>query len=217
MLRSTGVRGVASRLCVLLLLGPGSAASQPLQQVPDGLSASQYYELGKQYKAAGWPEQAREALTRSMKADPQGVGKKADIYLRAYIPRDPVPAFAVQMNIDGYNKMAQGDQAGAIRAFRECIDLFPRFEWPYGNLGSIYTEQGRTKEAKEILEKAVTINPSYVNGWLHLVEANLKDRDLKAARDAVQTALQLDPENPYAQLLLQLITAQQALAFDNIA
>jgi predicted Zn-dependent protease len=145
--------------------------------VPEGLTAAQYLDLGKQYKAVGWPEQARGALTRSIKADPDGVGKKAETYLRAYVPRDRVPDAAVEMNILGYNLLARGDQAGAIQAFQDCITQFPNFEWPYGNLGSIYVKQGRTQEAKDILQKALTINPSYVNGWIHLAEARLKEGD----------------------------------------
>lgn len=172
----------ATALCVLLAITVGRAAAQPPHQVPDGLSAAQYLDLGKQYKEAGWPEQARDALNRSIKADPEGIGKKAQIYLRAYIPRLPVPDVAAQKNITGYNQMARGDRAGAIRTFEECILQFPDFEWPYGNLGFIYTQQGRTKEARDVLQKALAINPSYVNGWLHMAQAKLKDGDVKGAR-----------------------------------
>lgn len=182
MLPPTTLPSFAVAQCLILALTIGNVAAQPAYQVPDGLSAAQYFELAKQYKAAGWPEQAREALTRSIKADPQGIGKKAQIYLRAYIPRLPVPDVAAQKNITGYNQMARGDRAGAIRTFEECILQFPDFEWPYGNLGFIYTQQGRTKEARDVLQKALAINPSYVNGWLHMAQAKLKDGDVKGAR-----------------------------------
>jgi Tfp pilus assembly protein PilF len=209
MLPPTRLHTFAIAQCLLLALTIGTVAAQPAYQVPDGLSAAQYFELGKQYKAAGWPEQAREALTRSIKADPDGIGKKAQIYLRAYVPRYPVSNAAVQKNVTGYNQLARGDLAGAIRTFQECMQEFPNFEWAYGNLGSIYTQQGRTSEAKDILQKALTINPSYVNGWVHMAEANLRSGDLKGARDAAEMALQIDPENEGAQLLLRHITAKQ--------
>src|SRR5260370_23231543 len=107
MLLPVRVRSFTIAQCLLLAMTIGSVAAQPVYQVPHGLSAAQYFELGKQYKAAGWPEQARDALTRSINADPQGIGKKAQIYLRAYIPRDPVSNAAVQQNIAGYNQMAR--------------------------------------------------------------------------------------------------------------
>ena len=143
---------IVTFLCVLLAFTLERAAAQPADVVPEGLTAAQYLDLGKQYKAAGWPEQARDALTRSIKADPEGAGKEAAIYLRAYIPRYRVPNVAVQMNVRGYNQLARGDQAGAVRTFQDCIAQFPDFEWPYGNLGSVYVEQGRIQEAKDILQ-----------------------------------------------------------------
>ena len=193
---------VATALCVLLAFTSELAAAQPADIVPEGLTAAQYLDLGKQYKAAGWPEQARDALTRSIKADPEGVGKKAAIYLRAYIPRYRVPDVAVQMNVRGYNQLARGDRAGAVRTFQDCIAQFPDFEWPYGNLGSVYVEQGRIQEAKDVLQKALTINASYVNGWLHLATARLKDGDLNGAHEAARMAQQIDPDNPLAKLIL---------------
>ena len=69
--------------------------------------------------------------------------------------------------------------------------------------------QGRTKEAEAFLQKALTINPSYVNGWLHLAEAKVRDGDLKGARYAAERALRVDPESVPAQLLLRRITAQR--------
>jgi tetratricopeptide (TPR) repeat protein len=93
--------------------------------------------------------------------------------------------------------------------FKSAFNSFQTSNEPYGNLGSIYTQQGRTKEAKELLRKALTINPSYVNGWIHMAEANLREGDVKAARHAAQMALQLDPDNAPAKFLLQRITAQQ--------
>lgn len=60
----------------------------------------------------------------------QGIGRKAQTYPSAYIPREPVSDSAVMKNIAGYNQMARGDQAGAVQTFQECIQQFPRFEWP---------------------------------------------------------------------------------------
>jgi tetratricopeptide (TPR) repeat protein len=199
------VPNFAAAICVLLAITIGPVAAKPPYQVPEGMSAAQYLDLGKEYKASGWTEQARDALNRSIKADPEGIGKKAETYLRAYLPRYPVPAVAVQKNIAGFNQLARGDQEGAIRTFQECILQFPDFEWPYGNLGSVYVQQGRTKEARDILEKALAINPSYVNGWLHLAEAKLKDGDLKGAHEAARMAQQADPDNLLAKLLPFLV------------
>ncbi len=177
------------------LLGP------PPREVPVGLTADKYFELGKKYKQVGWTEQSRDSLTRSTKLDPNGVGKSAELFLHAYVPRYPVVEEAVHKNIVGFNQMASGNNDAAITTFKECIKEYPNFEWPYGNLGSVYTRTGKIAEAKDVLTKAVTINPDYVNGWVHLAEANLKDGDYAGARESLSKASAADPESPLVKLL----------------
>jgi len=171
------------------------------QQVPEGKTAAEYYEMGQLYKKAGWTEQSRDCLNRSIKADPRGVGKEAKVFLECYIPKYPVTPDAVQMNVMGYNQMAQNDLAGAEKTFQDCIKKYPKFEWPYGNLGMLYSQQGKQKEARQTLQKVLGMNPSYVNGWIHLAEACQKDNDMAGAKEAVARVLQLDPSNSAARRL----------------
>ena len=189
-------------VCLLaaLVWGPVKAQGLP-QQVPEGKTAAEYLEMGKLYKKGGWTEQARDALNRSIKADPGGVGKEARVYLECYIPRYPVSPEAVQLNIAGYNQMVQNDLVGAEKTFLECNRKYPKFEWPYGNLGLVYTQQGKLKEARRALQKSLSLNPSYVNGWLHLAEVCQQGSDSAGAREAVNKVLQLDPSNSSARRL----------------
>lgn len=187
---------------ILASLAMSLALAQPLpQQVPQGKSAAEYFDLGKAYKGAGWTEQAREALQLSVKADPKGVGKQAQAYLDCYIPRFPVSQEAVQRNVEGYNQMVSNDLAGAEKTFLDCIRRYPRFEWPMGNLGMLYTQQGKTAQAEKVLRQALTLNPNYVNGWIHLAEACQKAGDKAGAQQAIGEALRLDPQNGGARAL----------------
>ena len=169
------------------------------EKVPDGKTPSEYYEMAQQYKRSGWTEQARDALNRSIKADPGGVGRQAKVYLDCNIPRYPAEPAAVQLNIAGYNQMATGDFKSAEGTFKDCIRRYPKFEWPYGNLGLVYIELGQLKEARQVLQKSLDINPSYVNGWVHLAEACLKDNDKAGAKSAISQALRCDPGSSSAR------------------
>jgi tetratricopeptide (TPR) repeat protein len=173
-----------------------------LHLVPSGQSAAQYYQLGVKYKGAGWTEQARDSLNRAIKLEPQGVdGKRATIFLHAYLPRYAVQQEAVQMNIIGFNQAAGGHNEQAIQTYERCIKQFPKFEWPYGNLAALHVSQGKLDEAKELLSKILEVNPQYVNGWIHLAEANIAGKDFKRATECLNSAAAIDPDNAAVKAL----------------
>ena len=148
----------------------------PPLDVPEGLTAGEYYELGLKYKEIGWTEQARDSLAMAIEIDPDGEsGKLAASYLRTKIPRHPVPLVAEQTNIHGFNQFCSGDEAGARDTFEALIAEYPDFEWPYGNLGCLFIQLGDVGKAKKILRKALDINPHYVNAWLHMSRAEALD------------------------------------------
>lgn len=168
----------------------------PPRDVPEGLSPKDYLSLGIKYKSLGWTEQARDAFTFAHEIDEAGdVGATARRYLKTKIPRYPVPLVAEQKNIQGFNLMAMGDTHAARKTFEELIKQFPDFEWPYGNLSVIYLEDGQTLEAKELLARALKINPNYVNGWLQLATAKGLEEDFDGAEECINRALESDPED----------------------
>lgn len=172
---------------------------QPPRDVPEGLTAAEYYKLGIQYKAMGWTEQARDAMTFAVETgDESDVAKSARRFLKTKLPRFPVPLLAEQRNIEGFNQMVTGEAGAARETFEELIHDFPDFEWPYGNLSLILLQEGRTDRAKELLHHALEINPHYVNGWLHLATAHSLELDFSSAKECVRKALDSDPADPAA-------------------
>lgn len=166
----------------------------PPREVPEGLTAAEYYKLGVQYKSMGWTEQARDALTLATEIDGEGdIARSARRFLRTKLPRFPVPLLAEQKNIEGFNQMATGNAEAAKQTFKELIRDFPDFEWPYGNLSVLFLQEGATDEARNLLVRALEINPDYVNGWLHMAAAKGMDMDFDGARDCVKRALDADP------------------------
>src|SRR5262249_11904537 len=150
--------------------------------VPSGKTASEYYDLGVAYKANGWTEQAREALGKTIELDKGSIGTKAKRYLATKIPRYSVSQEAVALNIKGFNSNVEFfGHNDAEKIWLECISKYPNFEWPYSNLGDLYVREGKYKEAETFLNKALEINPSYVNAWLHLAECKRKEKDFIGA------------------------------------
>jgi tetratricopeptide (TPR) repeat protein len=174
----------------------------PPREVPEGLTAQEYYKLGVQYKSMGWTEQARDALTFAVEDDSDVESRdSAKRFLRTKIPRFPVPLLAEQKNIEGFNLMATGDVVSARTTFEELIAQFPDFEWPYGNLAVLCLHDGQIAKAKDLLEQALEINPHYVNGWLHMATAKGLELDLEGARRCVERALESDPTDTAAKAM----------------
>lgn len=185
----------------------GDTVELPPRDVPEGLSPKDYLSLGIKYKSLGWTEQARDAFTLAHEIDEAGdVGETARRYLKTKIPRYPVPLVAEQKNIQGFNLMAMGDTDAAKKTFEELIKQFPDFEWPYGNLSVIYLEDGQTLEAKELLARALKINPNYVNGWLQLATAKGLEEDYDGAEECVNRALESDPEDSLSMNMKKALT-----------
>lgn len=168
----------------------------PPREVPENLSAQQYYELALRYKQAGWTEQARDALTLAIELDGDGPwGQKASSFLRSKIPRYPVPLMAEQLNIQGYNQMYL-NEGEALRTFETLVEEYPDFEWSYGNLGSLLIKRSDLNRAEELLIKSVQINPYYINGWLHLSRVYAIQSRFAEADDCLKRVTRIDPDDP---------------------
>lgn len=172
----------------------------PTRDLPEGRQAEQYVELGLKYKDMGWTEQARDSFERAIELDAESdAADLARKYLRTKVPRLPVPHYAVRKNIAGHRQMVAGFNDYARRTFEELIADYPDFEWPYGNLGLILIRKGEIDRAEEILNRALDINPSYLNAWLHLARAQAVRLNLPEAKSCLDRALKLDPDDNNAK------------------
>lgn len=181
------------------------ALGLPTRDIPEGMSADEYFKMANQYKTMGWTEQARDALLMANELDPNDVGPRAMRFLRTRIPRHPVPHHAVKKNIWGHSQFVRGELENAKKTFEELIKDYPDFEWPYGNLGAVYIQQGKIGNAKDILSKALDINGDYLNAWLHLARAKAAVLEVREAQGCIDKAVRLDPEDQAAQSLKTLI------------
>lgn len=153
------------------------------------IPAGNYYTLGLAYKGKGWVETSRQAMAKAREADPQSLyAHSSDVFVKVALPRIPISKEAEEGNIEAYNLMS-GDGAIAAKAFRDLIEKYPKFEWPMGNLASMYLDENNLGEAEKLINAALEINPDYLNGLRYKATLKLKQGNTAAARAAYQQAL----------------------------
>ena len=139
--------------------------------IPTGKSAKFYLLLGLQYKDKGWVEASRICLMKAARMEPDSMtGHSAEVFLAVAIPKYKVTQDAINANIDGFNLQSSGDYGEAETKFLQLIKDNPKFEWPYGNLASMYITMNRLKDAEPLIDKALDINGCYVNGLLYKMQ-----------------------------------------------
>ena len=84
------------------------------------------------------------------------------------------------------------------------------------NLGMVYSDRMQLSEARQLLSRAVELDPGHANGQVALGIAALRDNDPDAAQGPLMKAVVLAPRNPFAlralgQLLLMKDNVPAAL------
>jgi tetratricopeptide (TPR) repeat protein len=144
-------------------------------------------------------------------AESKKIAELATRLLRSKIPRFPVPLYAEQRNIEGWNLISSGETKQSKEIFEELIAEYPDFEWPYGNLSVLLLQAGEIDKAIELLEKALSVNPNYVQGWLHMATARGLQLNFAAARKCVKEALAIDPDEVAALAILDALERMRDL------
>ena len=129
----------------------------------------------------------------------------ADNYLAAK-PRDPQMRF-----LKGVIQSQTGDTAQAIATFVQIIQDYPELPEPHNNLAVLYAGQSQFGKARDSLEMAVRLNPSYA-----VAHENLGDIQARLASQSYSRAQQLDAGNaalaPKLALIGQLLAPAAAKA-----
>ncbi len=176
--------------------------------LPEGLSADEYYKLGKQYKQNGWIGLSQEALHRVAVLAPNSqVATEAMRYLQTKVPKGKVSIEIEQKNIEGYHAVAKNDLPKAREVFEALMKSHPDFEWPYLNLATAYHKDGQPEKAKFLLRKLLSINPDHVEAWDSLARVYAAEFDLPEAQEAIAKAVELFPEETQMKTLIDCLAA----------
>jgi Flp pilus assembly protein TadD len=107
-----------------------------------------------------------------------------------------------------------GDVEGERAQLEQATSLDPKFAAAQFELGYLLSRAGDSNGATEHFRLAVQAAPEWVDAWINLAAQLAMGRQYAEARNAVATALRLDPENAQAKKLSDRLAqdpnAQQA-------
>jgi len=186
-------RSIAVVVAWLILVAVGSKYLLPAPNtVPDGLFAFEYLVWGRNLAAKESFSKARDALSRAVKMDPNGHdGQCAQHTIDCRLPKSPQPEAAVQANMDALALLKNKDTNGAIKAWQDCIQQYPKFEWPYIHLSKLYARQHKLDDADGLLKKVLAENPNCADALFAMGEIQGLRKDHVAAMDYFKKAATL--------------------------
>jgi tetratricopeptide (TPR) repeat protein len=133
---------------------------------------------------------------------------------RAYELRDKVSE-RERLYIEArYHTTVARDQEKAIESYRALLATYPDDFAGQSNLGSIYRDRGRMREAITHLEESVRLAPGQPLGFVNLGYAYLAEGRFEEARRSFETVLTLQDSTTARNGLLTIgvITGDEALA-----
>jgi len=74
-----------------------------------------------------------------------------------------------------------------------------------GNLGSLLIQTGDFTGARTVLDRALAINPYYVNAWLRRARLHAINSSFDAAYQAFDRVAKIDPDEPGVQAIRPVI------------
>jgi cytochrome c-type biogenesis protein CcmH/NrfG len=103
-----------------------------------------------------------------------------------------------------------GFSDGAIPLLRTRLQMEPDHVESLYNLGMVYSDRMRLKQARELLGRAVELDPGDANAQVAQGIAALRDNDPEAAQSPLEKAVLLEPRNPDARRSLGQLLLMQA-------
>jgi len=97
---------------------------------------------------------------------------------------------------------AQGHLDIAIEKYQQILKLYPKLPAAYNNLGRLYYQEGRFREAIDPLNRAAELDPTLEAPHAQLGFCFFQLGDFASARREFETALRLSPNDRVAELFL---------------
>jgi tetratricopeptide (TPR) repeat protein len=91
-----------------------------------------------------------------------------------------------------------GDYTGASNAFARALTLEPAHLLALENMVKVYQAQGRSEDARKVLETAIAADPNQVGLHIGLAMLLADKNDLQNARSEFEKAVALEPVDPQA-------------------
>ncbi|MGA2349166.1 MAG: tetratricopeptide repeat protein [Terracidiphilus sp.] len=118
------------------------------------------------------------------------------------LPKDARLAYRWATVMDGLE-----DYSTERIALERAVEDDPAFALAHNQLGYIDSKLGETAMAEEQFRLAVKSDPRYVSAWISLAAVLATESKYAEARDAIESALKVDPANKDAQELRNSLPA----------
>ena len=82
--------------------------------------------------------------------------------------------------------------AVAQKNFERAVEIYPDYAAAWSDLGVVYKEQSKPKEARTAWERAVQADPKYVKPYLNLARLALEERRMEDAAGITERALAIN-------------------------
>jgi tetratricopeptide (TPR) repeat protein/DNA-binding winged helix-turn-helix (wHTH) protein len=154
----------------------GPAAALPYRQRAieiDPNFAMGYLVVGDSYRNMSEPDRAR------------------DYYAKAFQLREHTSQWERLAILAAYYSVGTGELEKAAQTYQQEIESYPRIDSAYGNLGSVYSEQGRYEKALEVTKEAARLAPDTVSWRENIGNNDLALQRFDEARQALNQALAL--------------------------
>lgn len=121
-----------------------------------------------------------------------------DLALRWAIPRTAVAAaFGIMVTVLGVLTFRQTRVWHSSETlFRHAIEVMPHSPNAYRALAATYIRDGRTADARRLLEAALRVNPADAEAYAKFAASHERDGDRAAAVNAYERSLELRPNDP---------------------
>ncbi len=152
------------------------------------------YEEGRQSK-----DNHKLAETKSLEASQAlaagDANKAAALYQEASDaqPQDARLAYRLAITLD-----RTGDLQAEQTALDRAVSADPRFVLALAQLGYVEAQLDNPLAAEEHFRQALRVAPDYAQGWVSLATTLAMESRIPEARQAVATALKLEPKNAHA-------------------
>jgi spermidine synthase len=153
----------------------GALVNQPLLASGGPLAGVFLFRLGERYAAAEQPLRATAAFLAAVQADPDSAAAAAR---------------------GGELLLADGKAAEAERLFASAVRVDPSRARAWEGLGAIYLDRRDYPRAEAAHRALLRLEPANVAAWLRLGATLARQGKWDGAKDALATALSIDPRAP---------------------
>ena len=184
-----------------------AAYDEAISAAPD--SGELWAKKGDALIDAGRPDEAVDAFKKASELTPNEFSA-ADWNLRgdrcySYMDYETAAqlyesSLALEANVEAWRGLglvawAQGNYAGAMRSYREGLELDPTNVDLLNDLGLAHYTLDEISEARTCFEQVVALHPQSLEGWFNLGLVHRESRNFEAAYDACVHATELAPEH----------------------